>query len=148
VLVSDGVDAGALTALRGAAESSGAIVELVAPKIGGVTASDGTHHPADQKVDGGPSVLYDAVAVLVSDEGAAQLGGHAPALDFVRDAHAHCKFVGFGGAALALFEAAGLAEQLDEGYVELDGARATADAFIETCGKVRHWDREPRVNPL
>jgi hypothetical protein len=79
------------------------------------------HHPADQKVDGGPSVLYDAVAVLVSDDGAALLGAHAPALDFVRDAHAHCKFVGYGGAALALFEAAGLADQLDEGYVELDG---------------------------
>jgi catalase len=120
----------------------------VAPKIGGVTDSDGTRHPADQKIDGGPSVLYDAVAVLVSDEGAAQLGGHAPALDFVRDAHAHCKFVAYDGAALTLFEAAGIADQLDEGYIELDGSRSSADSFIDTCASLRFWDREPKVSPL
>ena len=70
------------------------------------------------------------------------------AKDFVSDAHAHCKFVGYGGAALALFEAAGLRDKVDDGYVELDGTRATADAFIETCGQLRHWVREPMVNPL
>ena len=148
VLVSDGVDAATLPALRRAADAAGAMVELVAPKIGGVTDSNGDHHPADQKVDGGPSVLYDAVAILVSADGAAQLGAHAPALDFVRDAHAHCKFVGYGGAGLDLIEMAGLADQLDGGYVEVDGKRATAEGFIETCAQVRHWDREPRVNPL
>jgi catalase len=148
VLVSDGVDAKALDGLRAAAERAGAMVELVAPKIGGVTASDGTQHPADQKIDGGPSVLYDAVVVLVSDDGGALLAGHAPALDFVRDAHAHCKFVGFDSAALALFEAAGLADQLDDGYIELDGSRSSTDSFIDTCTNVRFWDREPKVSPL
>jgi catalase len=148
VLVSDGVDADLLAQLRTAVEGAGAIAELVAPKIGGVTDSAGTLHAADQKVDGGPSVLYDAIAVLVSGDGAAQLGSHAPALDFVRDAHAHCKFVAYGGAAPTLFDAAGLAEKLDDGYTELDGSRAAADRFLGMCAQLRHWDREPSVSPL
>ena len=147
VLVSDGCDAGVLTAVRDAAEAAGAIVELIAPKVGGVTASDGTHHPATQKIDGGPSVLYDAVAVVISDDGAALLGTHAPALDFVRDAHAHCKFVGYAGGAPSLFSAAGIAADLDEGYLPIDG-RDTADAFIARCADLRLWAREPLVRPL
>ena len=63
-LVTDGTDADVLAALRAAIEAEGAVLELVAPKIGGVTLSDGTPVPAKQKIDGGPSVLYDAVAVL------------------------------------------------------------------------------------
>ncbi len=63
-LVTDGTDADILAALRAAIEAEGAVLELIAPKIGGVTLSDGSQVPADQNVDGGPSVLYDAVAVL------------------------------------------------------------------------------------
>jgi catalase len=148
ILVADGVPAKVLRSVKRAAASAGATVELVAPKISGVTDSDGTHHPADQKVDGGPSVLYDAVAVLVSEDGAELLGAHAPALDFVRDAHAHCKFVAHTPEALALYSAAGLADELDDGYVELDGTRNAATAFVERCAQVRHWDREQNLNPL
>ena len=83
-------------AIRKAATAEGAIVELVAPQVGGVVTSDGELLPAHQKIDGGPSVLYDAVVVMASDEGAALLGGRRrrPRTSS-RDAHAHCKFVGY-----------------------------------------------------
>ncbi|MEO8095788.1 MAG: catalase, partial [Pseudolysinimonas sp.] len=93
ILVTDGTDARLLAALTAAAEAEGAVVELIAPKIGGIVASDRTHHAAQQKIDGGPSVLYDAVAVIPSAAGAALLAAQAAAKDFVNDAHAHCKFV-------------------------------------------------------
>jgi hypothetical protein len=38
-------------------------VELIAPTVGSVTTSDGSTISADQKLEGGPSVLYDAVAL-------------------------------------------------------------------------------------
>ena len=87
------------------------IVEVVAPTIGGVTLDDGTPLPGDQMVGGGPSVLYDAVAVV-------RLRRTAPPRwrrcrrpsDFVTDAHAHAKFVGHTPEAAALFEAAGITE--------------------------------------
>ena len=71
VLVTDGTDAVLLEALRKAADAEGALVELIAPWIGGVSTSDGTLVPAHQHVAGGPSVLYDAVVILASAEGAA-----------------------------------------------------------------------------
>ena len=73
ILVTDGVDAAKLAELTPAAEQAEVNVELVAPAVGGVEASDGQRVPADQKIDGGPSVLYDAVVVLASKEGAAAL---------------------------------------------------------------------------
>ena len=42
-----------LKALKAALEKEGATFEIIAPKIGGVKASDGSWIPADQKIDGG-----------------------------------------------------------------------------------------------
>jgi catalase len=99
VLVTDGTDAALLQTLRKAATGEGALVELIAPWIGGVRTSDGALIPAHQKVDGGPSVLYDAVAILASAEGATALAQDPAAKDFVTDAHAHGKFVAYDPAA-------------------------------------------------
>jgi catalase len=94
VLLSDGADAYLFDALRRAVEDVDALLEVVAPKVVGAVLSDGRLIPAKQKIDGGPSVLFDAIAVIVSDEGAALLSQDAPARDFVCDAFAHCKFIG------------------------------------------------------
>ena len=51
-----------------------------------MTTSDGKRVAAKQKIDGGPSVLYDAVAVLVSDAAVDALAHNAAAKDFVSDA--------------------------------------------------------------
>jgi catalase len=145
VLITDGTDAALLDALSEAATAEGTLVELVAPQIGGAVLSDGTLLPAHQKIDGGPSVLYDAVAILASSEGAALLADDATARDFVTDAHAHAKFVAYYPDAVALLQAAGVWEQVDDGYVEL-GSRAAATTFIERCRNLRHWAREAKVD--
>ncbi len=46
-------------------------------------------------IDGGPSVLFDAVAILLTEESANLLAGEAAARDFVADAFSHCKCIGF-----------------------------------------------------
>ncbi len=61
------------------------------PRIGGVVASEGTRIAADQKIGGGPSILYDAVAVLASDAGAKSLLKNAAARNFIADAFNHLK---------------------------------------------------------
>jgi catalase len=140
VLVTDGTDAKLLQALRKAATAEGALTELVAPWIGGVTTSDGELVPAHQKVAGGPSVLYDAIAILPSADGAAALAQDPAAKDFVTDAHAHGKFVAYHPDALPLLEAAGVAAELDDGYIALDKRDAPA-TVIERCRAVRFWER-------
>ncbi len=141
VLTTDGADAALLDALQAAAEAEGAKVKLVAPKIGGITDSGGTHHAADEKVDGGPSVLFDAVALVPGPEGAAELAAMPAARDFVADAFAHAKFIAHAPAATPLLEAVGIAGTLDDGCVALDGADA-AGRFLTACAALRYWDRE------
>ena len=146
VLVSDGVDGKLLAALQSAALAEGAMIEFIAPKVGGFKTSSGELIPAQQKVNGGPSVLYDAVAVLLSAAGAKLLSAEATAKDFVNDAYAHAKFIAYSEEAMPLFHKAGLTE-MDGGFVALKTA-ADAKAFIHTCGKLRFWDREALVHAV
>jgi catalase len=148
ILVSDGVDATLLTALHKAAGAEGTNVELVAPQVGGVTTSDGTQMPAGQKINGGPSVLYDAVVLLLSDAGATLLAEEATARDFVADAFAHAKFIGYDASARPLMTRAGIRPaDMDDGIIELTDA-ADAVAFIAACRALRFWDRESRVHAV
>lgn len=144
ILVTDGVDAKLLTSLKAAAQKEGAYVEIIAPTIGGVTASDGQHIAADHRINGGPSVLFDAVAIVGSKEGIAKLSQEASAKDFVSDAYAHLKFIGYSEAALPLLEKAGLPKSLDEGTIALKSGQ-NADGFIQACRELRLWSREPKV---
>ena len=145
LLVSDGADAALVKALMDAVKAADALCEVIAPKIGGATLSDGALLPAQQKIDGGPSVLYDAVAVIVSDEGAALLSKDAPSKDFVADAFAHCKFMGLSPEAKPLLVKAGIAEDLDDGCMGLQSAD-DAKAFVAALGPLRFWDRESKVD--
>lgn len=142
VLVSDGCDGSLVGKLEAALKKEGAMMEIVAPKVGGVEAADGIVIEGKQMVDGGPSVLYDAVALIVSPEGAEQLVKEATARDFVADAFAHCKFIAHTEAAQALFDKAGV--EPDEGVMPLTSADDIA-AFIESCRKLRLWAREQKV---
>jgi catalase len=139
-LVTDGVNINLLTALKTALEEEGAMLEIVAPHIGGVEASDGSWITAAQKLDGGPSVLYDAVALLPSEDGAKVLAKEPTARDFVADAFAHSKFIGYVEAALPLFEKAGVLDSRDDGCMALEGPEGCA-AFIAMCRQLRFWAR-------
>ncbi|MGO7184860.1 catalase [Rhizobium brockwellii] len=144
ILVSDGTDAAVFKALLAEITEQKATFEVIAPKIGGVTLSDGNWIEAHQMIDGGPSVLYDAVALLPSAEGTGDLLKEATARDFVADAFVHCKFIGYVETALPLMQKAGIADSLDEGVIAL-GAAKDVTAFIKALGKLRLWGREPSV---
>ncbi|HEU4805886.1 MAG TPA: catalase [Nitrobacter sp.] len=145
ILVTDGTDAAILKSLQAGLEKAGATFEIIAPKVTGAEASDGSWIDADQMIDGGPSVLYDAVALLPAKAALDNLVQESTARDFVADAFAHCKFIGYVQAAMPLLEKAGiLAEDLDEGCISIDSAK-DAKAFIEGLGLLRIWSRESRV---
>lgn len=139
VLITNGVDAALLDALQAAVTAAEGTMELIAPSVAGITAKDGTLLTAHHKIDGGPSVLFDAVAVLPGDEGVLSLLKLPAARDFVADAYAHYKFIGFSEAAKKLFAKVGLPDDLDDGFVAL--ARNSAASFIKACVELRFWDR-------
>ncbi len=141
ILVNDGSDAALIAALKKAAMDAGASVKIVAPKVGGAKLSDGSMVPADGQLAGTPSVVFDAVAVILSDAGAKALSTESAAIDFVRDAFGHLKAIAIDTGGQALLQAAGV--KPDAGVVAAqDGAKFIAAA------KTRQWAREPKVRTL
>ena len=141
ILVSDGSDAKVVAALRKAALAAGASVKVVAPKIGGAKMADGSRLPADGQLAGTPSMVFDAVAVVLSEAGATALAKEGAAIDFVRNAFGHLKAIAVDAGGQALLKTAGVIP--DAGVIV---AHNTAK-FIEAA-MTRQWDREPNVRTL
>ena len=102
--------------------------------------ADGTQVAAHYAVAAGASVLFDAVCLLMSRIGAEALCREVAAVDFVKDAFVHCKFIGFSEGAVPLLSAAGVLPDADEGMVEL--ASGAAEGFVDSCRRLRLWSRE------
>ena len=145
ILLTDGSSATLLKAMTSALKAKGTLWEIIAPKIGGVTLDDGELVAAQQKVGGGPSVLYDAVALMPSIAGAEILANDPAAKDFVSDAYGHCKFIGYVAAAQPLFDASRLPSELDEGFTLIDSSE-NAEEFLTKCEKLRFWQREIQID--
>jgi catalase len=104
----------------------------------------GVFHVAPRgRRDGGPSVLYDAVVLMLSEHGGPALAALPVARDFVADAYAHCKFIGYTGDPDLLFAAAGLLDLRDDGFVNLNDQSA-ADV-LATCAALRFWPRQASI---
>jgi catalase len=142
-LVTDGVNAELVKALKKALEQEGALIEFIAPAIGGVQASDSSWIEAGQAIDGGPSVLYDAVALLVSEAGTKSLMDHPALRDFIADAYAHAKFIAYVDAAKPLIEKAVGVSSIDDGFIAVNGPKDTA-GFVNACRQLRFWAREEK----
>jgi catalase len=141
ILVSDGADGDTVRALRKACEAAGAAVKIVAPTIGGVTLADGAHLPADGQIAGTPSVLFDAVGIVLSAKGCEMLLNDNAAVDFAANAFVHLKAIAFSAQAWPLLERAGVAK--DAGVVP---AERGGKPFVAAAA-TRQWAREPRVRP-
>ena len=141
VLVSDGTDAMLLKSLEKSLKAEGASMKLIAPEVGGIKASDGSWIEADEKLEGAPSVLFDAVAILISNASVKALSQRPAARDFAADALAHFKYIGYAASALPLLEKAGAPEKPDDGMIQLKAA-SDCDTFVARCRQLRFWGRE------
>ncbi len=140
ILVTEGIEETGFNAIVHQLEAEKATFEIIALTIGGIKTKAGKHLPAHQKLEGAPSVLYDAVVVLSSTEEIHSLTKHPAARQFVTDAFTHLKIIGYNQASQLLFEKAGLL--LDEGCVEISRSEE-AKTFLISCRKLRYWDRKP-----
>jgi catalase len=141
IVVSDGVEAALLKSLQTAINNAGATFEIIAPRVAGVKASSGTQIVAQQRIDGAPSVLYDAVALLLSESGAIELASDPALRDFISDAAVHKKFLGFTEAAQPVLKRVLGISKPDAGMIQLANA-TTAKAFLKACADLRFWKRK------
>ena len=141
ILVMDGSDGILINGLKKAAEDAGADAKIIAPRIGGIKLADGSAMDADGQLPGSPSVLFDAVAVVIPEEGAKALLNESSAVDFVRDAFVHLKAIAVDKGGRALLSGANI--KPDAGLVE-----AAETALFIAAAKTRQWDREKNVRTL
>ena len=141
ILIAPGSDGAAIEKIRKAATAAGATVKIVAPKVGGAKLADGSLLQADGQLAGTPSVLFDAVAVILSEEGARSLAMEGAAVDFLRDAFGHLKAIAVDQGGLTLLKMAKI--EKDAGVVDA----GDTVAFI-AAAKTRQWDREKFVRIL
>ena len=142
-LIADGTDLGMLKSLKESANRVGADFAVIAPKVGGATAADGTTViEGDFQLAGGPSALFDTVFVAVSEEGAAMLSKESAAVAWVSDAFAHLKVIGTTSQAKALLSRAGI--MMDkEGIIADD-----VELYLKTAANGRIWSRGPEVRTI
>ncbi len=141
ILVADGSDGAQIKALKKAVVAAGAAVKIIALQIGAVRLSDGAILDVDGQLAGTPSVLFDAVAVVLSEAAARRLSGESAAIDFVRDAFGHLKAIVVDGGGRVLLTNAGVSA--DAGVIE----SGDTTAFI-SAAKTRQWLRESKVRTL
>ena len=143
-LVGNGADPATVKAIAAGAKAMGASMKVVATKVGGVRGAGGAHIPADGQLAGSPSVMFDAVVVEASDQGAGELAQDSAAVGFVADAFSHLKVIGYSAGAKTLLTRAGVAA--GPGVVAIDGG--AAEPFLVAAGKGRIWEREADVRPV
>ena len=141
ILIADGSDVTVINNLKKAVIKAGASVKIIGPKIGGAKLSDGSMLHVDGQLAGTPSVLFDAVAIILSLEGAKALSMEAAAIDFIRDAYGHLKAIGADMGGEVLVKSGNIVA--DVGVLNL----SVIDGFI-SAAKIRQWDREKLIRSL
>ncbi len=139
ILIADGTDAAELDGVIGAVKKAKGKAVIVAPKVGGAKLSDGSVRKADGQLAGSPSQIFDAVAIVLSDDGCAALLKEAAAVQFVMDAFGHLKAIGYSDAAKPLLDKAGVAPDA--------GVTGLGKPFVAAAAR-RYYDREPNVRTL
>jgi catalase len=137
ILFAEGSDKAEIESVAQAVRDAGGTPFTVAPKVGGIPLAGGAMK-ADGQLAGSPSVLFDAVALVLAEEDARKLARDSAAVAFVMDAFAHLKAIGHNAGAQPLLDRAGV--EPDEGVTDLAG--------LPEAATLRYWDREPKVRDL
>jgi len=139
ILFAEGSDKKVIDEMKKAIEAKGGAAMLIAPKVGGIKVKGGMLE-ADGQLAGTPSVLLDAVALVLTEDAAIKLTKDSAAVGFVCDAWAHLKAIGHDTGAKLL---------LDHCHVpqDADGVTATGSVFVDNAA-MRFYGREPDVRDL
>lgn len=158
ILAADGIDASSVSIVKAELDAEGAVVEIIAPKLGFIIAADDTRIEADHSFLTAASVLFDAVYVAGGTNAVATLEAEANAVHFLNEAFRHCKPIAAAEDALQVLEATYFSKKLPPDYQEdtvlMEGIlvgtpnRKFAKLFVQLIAQHRFWEREkPRLVP-
>lgn len=158
ILAADGVDAKSLTSVKAALEAEGAVVEVIAPRQGFITAADDTQIEVDQSFLTAASVLFDAAYVAGGTNAVATLEAEANAVHFLNEAFKHCKPIAAAEDAMQVIDATYFSKKLPpdfseesvlrEGILVGEPDKSFNSLLVKMIAQHRFWEREkPRLIP-
>ncbi|MES2457363.1 MAG: catalase [Bacteroidota bacterium] len=147
VLAADGFNDKTLSTVKSAFEAEGAIVEIIAPRLGKIISENKVSMEIDQSLLTAASVLFDAVYIPGGKASIASLKTEANAIHFINEAFKHCKAIAADADAAALLDAS-YVDQTDPGVLVDKNIKSLASAFVQAVAGHRFWEREkPRKVP-
>lgn len=158
ILAADGVNEESLTTVKNALMSEGAVVDVIAPKLGFIIGENNVQIPIKKSFLTVASVLYDAVYVPGGVNSVATLEAEANAVHFLNEAFKHCKAIAFDEQAKQVLEATYFYKKvtsdksdetvLKEGVIVNSNIGVLSKQFIKAIAMHRFWEREkPRQVP-
>jgi catalase len=152
VLIADGVDSDTVLTIKTALMQEGAMVELIAPKLGDITAANNTKIMADKSLLTTASVFYDAVFVPGGTNSVATLADEPDAIHFLNEAFKHCKPIAATVDALQVLKATYFGRKIpedtsnetvmQEGIILNNDLDELASQFVNAIKMHRFWKRE------
>lgn len=140
ILAADGTDEKAVEAMKALLGKEGAMVKVIAPKLGSVKGSGGGAIIVDESFLIAASVVYDAVFIPGGKDGVSLLSGEADALHFISQAYKHCKAIAASEESKEILKKAFIDLTIkDEGIII---GNDPGKAFVKAIAKHRFWDRE------
>jgi len=136
VIVTDGVDAAGVNALRKALDRAGAAMHVIAPHGGTVRGSGRGTLSADATVFNTDAVVYDALVVA---DGVEELDPASRMM--LQEAYRHHKTIAGWGSGAARVAEAGIAEGAAGIIVAEKAAKPFTDQVVGELARHRHWDR-------
>ncbi|RZK62511.1 MAG: catalase, partial [Pedobacter sp.] len=158
ILAADGVDEKAISTVKTALVAEGAIVHIIAPKLGEIISKGDQKIVPDESFLTAASVLYDAVYVAGGANSVATLEAEANAVHFLNEAFKHCKAIAADNEAIQVLESTYFHKKLPaeysketvlrEGVIVSGDLKELTSTFIEMIALHRFWEREnPRKIP-
>jgi catalase len=155
ILVADGVDGEAATAIHEGLVAKGAVPRFVGIKLGAVAGKSGDSLEVEVSLETAPAVVWDAMIVPDGEAATRALSQSGHAKEFLKDQYRHCKPILLMGSAAARLEATGIPPTLlsgdaDRGLLRQDAGDTDGAlrAFAASLTQHRHFAREtdpPRV---
>lgn len=155
ILAADGVEEIQLTAMKEGLLAEGAVVEVIAPKLGYILSENNKSIKVDKSFLTTASVLYDAVYVPGGMNSTATLVAEADAIHFLNEAFKHCKAIAADAFSLPVLKETYFGKylpanhkkssQMVEGVLVHDDSEVLRAEFIKAIARHRFWEREKKL---
>ncbi|WP_028665158.1 catalase HPII [Runella zeae] len=155
ILAADGVEEIQLTAMKKGLMAEGAVVEVIAPKLGYILSENNKSIKVDKSFLTTASVLYDAVYIPGGMNSTATLVAEADAIHFLNEAFKHCKAIAADAFSLPVLKETYFGKylpanhkkssQMVEGVLVHDDSEVLRAEFIKAIARHRFWEREKKL---